>query len=93
MGYMVWGAGQIGMNVCEVIKDLYPDFKFICAIDSYAEGQFNGKEILKPSELKYDKDIIIFITTYSGLQVATSVIEHLGFIKDKDYFCLATKNG
>ena len=52
MEYIIWGSGQIGINVYQKISEIYPDSRLIAVVDSYCEGTFFGVPIQKPDVLK-----------------------------------------
>lgn len=91
--YIIWGAGQIGMNAYQVISSVYPDSKLIAVVDSYCTGYFFGVPIKKPNILSEDTKEYIFITTTSGEQCAREKMEQIGKKEVQDYLSMATTAG
>ena len=96
--YILWGAGQIGMNVYEILCESYPKSKMVGVIDSFCEGKFFGLEIQKPDKLQSllqaGKKKYVFITTTSGEACALEKLVQLGkTVVGRDYLSFATKNG
>ena len=92
--YVIWGAGQIGIHLFDIINDRYPSAKCIGVYDSYSEGMFGGIEIEKPENLaKHDKNVFILIATKSGEKAARKMMSELGKIEFRDYICLGTDVG
>ena len=91
--YILWGAGQIGMNAQQVIHEAFPNSRLKAVIDSYCTGTFFGVPILKPESLKdYEKEYI-FITTHSGEKCARKFLESLGKKEKEDFLCMSTTTG
>lgn len=91
--YVLWGAGQIGINAYQVISAVYPNSRLVAVIDSYCEGTFFGVPIQKPDALKKLGDSYIFITTTSGEQYARSFLSSIEKIEVKDFLSMATTAG
>lgn len=91
--YILWGSGQIGINVYQVISRLYPDSRLVAAVDSYCEGTFFGVPIEKPDILKTRKQAYVFITTTSGEACAREYLASLGKTETRDFLCMATTAG
>ena len=88
--YVLWGAGQIGMNVAQVIQEAYPASKLKAVIDSYCTGTFFGIPIQKPDFLKNHEKEYVFITTHSGEKCAREFLEKLGKKEKQDFLCMST---
>lgn len=91
--YVLWGAGQIGMNVYQVIQEIYPDSRCIAVIDSYCTGEFFGVPILKPEALKEYTKEYVFITTWSGEACAKEMLAKMGKRETVDFLSMATTAG
>ena len=66
--YIIWGGGQIAIQLVEVLKNCCPQAELIGVIDSYIAGKvFDGIIIEKPEvvEKKY-MDVLCINATYSG---------------------------
>lgn len=96
--YILWGAGQIGIGVYNLISQVYPNAKLVGVIDSFCEGNFSGVKIDKPDQLSrlmtMEGKRYLFITTTSGEANALQELNKLGkYILGKDYLSFATRNG
>lgn len=91
--YIIWGAGQIGMNAYQVISSMYPNSKLKAVVDSYCVGDFFGIPIEKPDILNADTEEYVFITTTSGEKCAREKLELLGKRELDDYLSMATTAG
>lgn len=91
--YILWGAGQIGMNAYRVISSAYPNSKLKAVVDSYCTGDFFGVPIEKPDILKGSTKEYIFITTTSGELCAREMMDKLGKEEVRDYLSMATTSG
>ena len=91
--YILWGAGQIGMNVYNVISERYPNSKLRAVGDSYCTGEFYGVEIQKPDVLTKDTKEYILITTTSGEACAKEKLREIGKKENRDYMSMATTAG
>ena len=91
--YIIWGAGQIGMNVTKVIRKMFPNSKLKAVVDSYCVGMFQGLPIQKPEILTKDTKELIFITTTSGEACARAKMDELGKAENIDYVSMATTAG
>lgn len=96
--YILWGSGQIGINVYHLISEYYPAGKLVGVVDSFCEGEFFGVRIDKPDRLLHllqnQNKRYVFITTTSGEKDALNLLKSLNKnILGKDYLSFATKNG
>ena len=93
--YIIWGAGQIGMNVVEIVEKVKPDAKLNAVIDSYCEGTFHGLEIQRPQLLRDSKSphVFVLVTTYSGQDTAKSFLLQLGYKEYEDFLLMGTMVG
>lgn len=66
--YIIWGGGQIAIQLVEVLKDCCPQGELIGVIDSYAYGKsFKGLTMEKPEAVQEEyMDILCINATYSG---------------------------
>lgn len=92
--YVIWGTGQVGIGVYNVVQSLYPEAECVSAVDSYCTGKFYGREIENPLvlEKKYE-DSFVIVATYSGLEAAKDFLDNIGKKQDRDYICLGTSVG
>lgn len=93
--YIIWGSGQIGINVYQKISEIYPDSRLIAVVDSYCEGTFFGVPIQKPDVLKKSKrgGGYVFIATTSGEEYARTYLDAIGRAEVRDYLSMATITG
>lgn len=91
--YILWGAGQIGINVHQIISEMFPNSKLVGVVDSYCDGTFFGVPIQKPSVLNSNDDSYIFITTTSGEHCARTYLTSIGKVEGKDFLCMSTTAG
>lgn len=91
--YIIWGAGQIGMNTCRVVKQKFPNSRLKAVVDSYCEGTFQGIPIQRPDIITTDTKEIILITTTSGEACARAKMSELGKVENIDYISMATTAG
>ena len=91
--YVLWGAGQIGINAYQVICEMFPESCCRAVIDSYCTGEFFGISIEKPDALDKYSSAFIFITTMSGEACAIHKLEQMGKRQGIDYISMATTAG
>ena len=77
--YIIWGGGQIAIQLVEVLKDCCPQAKLIGVIDSYIAGKvFCGITIEKPEEItKKYMNVICINATYSGRRFVREYMEKI----------------
>lgn len=91
LNFIIWGTGAGGTLAYQLIKERYPNFKMVTAVDKYEKGKFYNVEIMHPDKLNnYDFDYI-FICTYSGRKEAIMKMEELNIEKDKSYMFLISR--
>lgn len=91
--YVIWGTGQIGINIYKIICKHYPKWELVAAIDSFCEGDFFGTKILKPEVLVSLENIYILVASYSGKKEIEKYLHFLNKEEYKDYLNLGTRNG
>lgn len=89
--YVIWGTGAGGTLAYQLIKEKYPKFKMVMAVDTYDKGYFWGIEIKHPDELKKYTFDYIFICTYSGRYSAIAKMKELEIEENKYYMFLLSK--
>lgn len=78
--YIIWGGGQIAIQLVEVLKNCCPQAELIGVIDSYIAGKvFDGIIIEKPEvvEKKY-MDVLCINATYSGKAFVKKFMADIG---------------
>lgn len=94
MRFAIWGCGQIGMNFCNVMKKQYPHSELVMPVDTFCKGEFNGKIICGPDDIKgLDEDVFIFITSYSGRQDIKSHLDNIGKKEGVHYKDVSSTSG
>lgn len=94
MRFAIWGCGQIGMNFCNVMKKQYPHSELVMPVDTFCTGDFNGKTICGPDDIKgLDEDIFIFITSYCGRHDIKKFLDHIGKTEGIDYMDVSSTSG
>lgn len=91
--YIIWGTGAVGKSVYNTVCELYPNSNLLCAIDTYAKGDFFGRPIHNP-EARYNyQDTIIFVASYSGRNEIESQLITDGKTRGKDYILFSLTTG
>ncbi len=89
----VWGLGSVGRTVVNLAVEL--GLKLSAIIDSNTNLQgksFSNIKIISPTEvlsLGSKHDSLIMLTTTVGREEAAGKLEDSGYIRYKDFFCLA----
>lgn len=79
----VYGAGIRGNRLVQ----MFPEMKWKNYIDKKCEGICNGIGIIKPQNIKLEKDAIILITNYEGFAEIKENLIKLG-IEEKQIVCM-----
>lgn len=94
MRFAIWGCGQIGMNFCDVMKEHYPHSELVMPVDTFCTGDFKGKTICGPDDVKgLDKDIFVFITSYCGRHDIKSYLDNIGKKEGVHYMDVSSTSG
>ena len=91
--YIIWGTGAVGHNVYKAVSELYPESRMVCAIDTYAIGEFFGQPIQSPETRHQYPNAIIFVASYSGRIEIESLLLDDGKTKGTDYVLFALTTG
>lgn len=89
--FYLWGAGNNGKKVLEMIKCFFTEVEIKAVIDSNKTGDYCGYSIVSPMEYLSDEDGVVFISIYNG---QADVIEKLAENDKKygmDYFIMAPR--
>jgi hypothetical protein len=91
--FVIWGCGRNGEDVLDALTELFPEARFVVAMDEYREGLFHDVEIVKSSELERYPNCFVFIANYSGRVMGYKKMEELGKREGIDFLYTGTKNG
>lgn len=73
---IIWGASSGGYTVSNCIKKDFPELNIVEIVDTYAEGIFAGKIIIRPEEaIRKHSDVPVIICTLSGMESAKKYLE------------------
>ncbi len=95
--FIIWGCGLIGETTFQVINQYFPKATLLAAIDRYVDGEFHGKQIMRPEALdmiieKYP-EAMIMLTSYSGKEDGYSKMNLLGKEEGINFLYFGTQNG
>ncbi len=94
MRFAIWGCGQIGMNFCDVMKEHYPYSELVMPVDSFCTGDFKGKRISGPDDIRgLDEDVFIFITSYGGRHEIKKYLDGIGKKEGIHYMDMSSTSG
>lgn len=86
--YAIWGAGNGGKIVKEIISELYPRWEQCIFIDTYKEGKILDIEIIKPNQINNIEFDYIFVSLAEGNMEADEYLKGLGLTMFKDYLII-----
>ncbi len=89
--FYIWGTGQYGIIVKEMVDTFFPDVDIAGFIDSKKDGKFFGYEIFNPDEILKEENIVVFVAVVNGQNEILSQLEDSGLFYNKDYFILAAR--
>ena len=84
----IWGAGvngKVALEWCEILEHNVKGY-----IDTYKEGEYLGYNIMRPTEVEYDKDCLILVSI-ANFDVCRTIIEYLnskGMKRNINYFLM-----
>ncbi|EKQ51106.1 MULTISPECIES: glycosyltransferase [unclassified Clostridium] len=85
LNYLIWGAGDGGKNVNNILKSKFSNSNFVGWVDKFKKGNFLGKKVYSPKEiLELDFDYI-FIATSPGKYYAKEYLQQNKFINIKEF--------
>lgn len=90
ISFYIWGADVSGETAKRVIERELNDSNCIGFIDPYkAGGEFCGKEVILPENLKVGEFDYIFICTQAGVVMAREYLANMGLKEINEYFKLS----
>lgn len=84
--YYLWGAGETGEYVYELLRDKFNIKGFIDSDKHVIGNCISDIEIKNPQVLKEVTGIRVIVTTFTPNKKINQVLEELGFILNKTYF-------
>lgn len=76
--YAVWGLTTQALKIVNVIKDYFPSWELVAAIDTTCNGDFEDAHVYLPSDIEQlPTDIIYFIVPASAHEPATKLLNKL----------------
>ena len=93
MKYVIWGCGLVGEQVFSVMEKLYPEAKFVGAVDSFANGVFHSYIIQKPEYLLDLPNCVVLAATYTGRDAVDTFMSRHKRVYGKDYIRISTTSG
>ncbi len=67
--------------ILSYLEKNYPQAQFLGFVDSYKTGNYFGKEVLKPNDMKIDKDTYCLVSAFSANNFVKQLFEEKGFDK------------
>ena len=89
--FYIWGTGQYGIIVKEMVDTFLPDVDIAGFIDSKKDGKFLEYEIFNPDEILKEENVVVLVAVVNGQNEILSRLEDSGLLYSKDYFILATR--
>lgn len=86
--YVIWGAGNGGIEAQYIIDKVLSKGKIQGFIDVYKEGKINKIDIFRPDNIKKMDFDYIFICTSPGKEFARKYLDELGYEYIKNYIFL-----
>jgi len=90
--FYVWGTGQYGIAVKELIDVFLPEVHVSGFIDSRKEGQFYEYKIYSPEEILKKKNIAVFVAAMNGQYDIVQQLKKKNLHINKDYFILSARS-
>ncbi len=85
----IWGTGKFGKIYYETLNEFGPEIKITAFVDSYKQGIFMGRDIIKPHEMNVEESIVMI-----GVKKNDEIIEYLegaGYKYNSNYFVFEPK--
>lgn len=90
--FYIWGTGNYGVNVKEMVEVFLPEIAISGFIDSNRTGTFLGYTIYEPKEILEDKNIVVFVAAVNGQQEIIRQLEDNNKVFNSDYFILSARS-
>ncbi len=89
--FYIWGTGQYGIVVKEMVETFMPEVQVTGFLDSYKTGEFQDYKIYQPDEILQRESVVIFVAAIRGQEEIIERIEKKGFLFNRDYFILSAR--
>lgn len=86
--YLVWGAGDLGAEIPEIIDKIFKDWNCVGYIDKYKIGCLNNRKIYKVNEISSLNFDYIVIATQGGKKEAYNLLNSMELEIGRDYLSL-----
>ncbi|MCM1087830.1 MAG: glycosyltransferase [Muribaculaceae bacterium] len=85
----IWGAGQYGLVVKEMVSVFFPQISIKGFVDSKQRGEFYGYILYAPEEILIKDNIVVFIAAINGQEEMVEKLKIMNKCLNRDYFILA----
>lgn len=89
--YAIWGVGAGGTLAHLLIRETFPDFRMVAAVDAFERGEFFGLPIRHPDDLDDLNYDFLFVCTFSGQDAAERKLGELGLEKHTQWMHLVVR--
>ncbi len=89
--FYIWGTGNYGCIVKEMIDVFLPEIEIAGFFDTNKTGKFYDYEIYRPDYLLHKKNSIIFVAVTNGQKEVIEILEYYGFRFNRTYFILSAR--
>ncbi len=84
----IWGAGKMGKITAGVLETLFPYLNIVAFIDTYKEGKYCGRPIIRPEEVPIEKNNCYCIGFAQSKDMAIHYLEERGLELNEQIFCM-----
>lgn len=90
INYYIWGADISGKTAKDIIENRFEEANCLGFIDLMkAGGEFEGKTVIHPDDIKEKSFDYVFICTQAGAVMARKTMKELGYKEICEYFKLS----
>jgi len=91
--YLIWGCGLIGENALSIMRREFPKAHCAGAVDSFITGVWHDLPVISPDRLTEYPCTFVILANYSGREECREYLRQLGYVEDKDFLYIASRNG
>lgn len=89
--FYIWGTGNCGVVVKEMVEIFFPKITLYGFVDSYKTESFLSYPIYKPDDVLERPNIIILVAVFNGQEEIVEKLEEHAKVIHEDYFILSPR--
>ncbi|MCM1038079.1 MAG: glycosyltransferase family 4 protein [Ruminococcus sp.] len=89
--FYIWGTGEYGKSVYELLEVYFPDMNMAGYVDSYKTGIYRNKPIYEPQEILGSDNSIILVAVLNGQSEIIKKLKSCHREYTEDYYILAPR--